>query len=412
MTLTPAFYKGKLVQLVEIARESVRHSREQLKAKIEKSDAESVRINLITEFSDVFIRILLMCALGEDVSTQEIDYWENSKCTKRSVSFVLRETFAKLIERMALPSLFFFPFLANVFLTPHERDVKANALTLRTLIQGIVDRRRAAIAKDESLKKAGDFLTILLIEPFFANDNERIIDECLTFFFAGSQTSAITTQNLVVALIKHPEYQDKLLQEFEEELIKPHFKEEGEKNQTELTKGQTREQVDILDMIDFETGSNLKLYINCFNESLRMMPPVYFSSSVTMSENVQCGPLAIRKGDSISISMYHLCNNPNEWIEPRTFIPERFDHESKYHLTPDGKKRNPYSFSPFLGGARICIGKTFVEAVSKLVLPTLLQSFKFDFEKGVDKDKFDYPHNNMVMDKQPEIHVMISNRNH
>ena len=69
MTLTPAFYKGKLVQLVEIARESVRFSREQLKAKIEKSGAESVRINLITEFSDVFVRILLMCALGEDVST-------------------------------------------------------------------------------------------------------------------------------------------------------------------------------------------------------------------------------------------------------------------------------------------------------------------------------------------------------
>jgi cytochrome P450 len=170
--------------------------------------------------------------------------------------------------------------------------------------------------------------------------------------------------------------------------------------------------VDILDMIDFETGSNLKLYINCFNESLRMMPPVYFSSSVAMSENVQCGPLAIRKGDHVSISMYHLFNNPNEWIEPRKFIPERFDHESQYHLTPDGKKRNPYSFSPFLGGARICIGKTFVEAVGKLVLPTLLQSFNFDFEEGVDKDKFDYPHNNMVMTRSPEINVIISDRNH
>jgi len=186
LTLSPAFYKGKLVQLVEIARESVRYSREHLKAKIKKSDGEPVRINLITEFSDVFVRILLMCALGEDVSKQEVDYWENGKCTKRSVSFVLRETFAKLIERAYMPSLFFFPFLANVFLTPHERGVKANALTLRTLIQGIVDRRRDAIAKDESLKKAGDFLTILLIEPFFENNNERIVDECLTFFFAGS----------------------------------------------------------------------------------------------------------------------------------------------------------------------------------------------------------------------------------
>jgi cytochrome P450 len=59
------------------------------------------------------------------------------------------------------------------------------------------------------------------------------------------------------------------------------------------------------------------------------------------------------------------------------FIPERFDPESKYYLTPDGKKRNPFSFSPFLGGVRICLGKTFVEEVSKVTLPNLLQKFDF-----------------------------------
>ena len=80
-------------------------------------------------------------------------------------------------------------------------------------------RRREAIAKDPSLKEAGDFLTILLTEEFFMNNNERIIDECLTFFFAGSQTSAITTQNLVVALLKHPEYEEQLLNEFDTEIV-------------------------------------------------------------------------------------------------------------------------------------------------------------------------------------------------
>jgi cytochrome P450 len=43
-----------------------------------------------------------------------------------------------------------------------------------------------------------------------------IVDECLTFFFAGSQTSSIATQNLIMHLIKHKHYGDKIIAEVEE----------------------------------------------------------------------------------------------------------------------------------------------------------------------------------------------------
>lgn len=66
------------------------------------------------------------------------------------------------------------------------------------------------------------------------------------------------------------------------------------------------------------------------------------------------------------------------WIEPEKFIPERFDPNSKYYLTPEGKKRNPLAFNPFTGGKRICLGKTFAEVVSKFIVTPLL--WKYDFE--------------------------------
>ena len=213
----------------------------------------------------------------------------------------------------------------------------------------------------------------------------------------------------MIALMKNPEYQTRLLDEFDEEIIQPHLQECAEKG--ELKKGDDVSDVNILDLISFDNGSNMKLFANCFNEGLRMQPPVYFSSTVKMSETVQCGPLKIRKGDMLSISMFHLCNNPKEWIEPSKFIPERFDNDSKYYLTPDGKKRNAYSFSPFLGGMRICIGKTFVEAVSKFVVPTLLTHFKFEFLEGIDKNEVQYPHNNLTASASPKMQVTIQDRN-
>ena len=141
-----------------------------------------------------------------------------------------------------------------------------------------------------------------------------------------------------------------------------------------------------------------------------MMPPVQYSSSVRMSEDVQCDKLKIRKGDIIAIMMHNLCNDPEEWIEPDRFIPERFDDTSRYFLTPKGTRRNPYSFSPFLGGSRICIGKTFIEVIGKLTVPTLLSNFRLEFKQGVDRETVPFLHNNMVASRIPSFEALITDK--
>jgi cytochrome P450 len=79
-------------------------------------------------------------------------------------------------------------------------------------------------------------------------------------------------------------------------------------------------------------------------------------------------------------------------------------------LTPEGKKRNPYSFSPFLGGKRICIGKTFVETVSKIVLPTLWSNFNFAFTPNIDPKSYEMPANNLTCLREPDITLVISKK--
>ena len=50
---------------------------------------------------------------------------------------------------------------------------------------------------------------------------------------------------------------------------------------------------------------------------------------------------------------------------------------SKYYRRPDGGKRSPYAFSPFLGGARVCLGKTFAEVTLKFMIPLWYHFFEF-----------------------------------
>ena len=48
----------------------------------------------------------------------------------------------------------------------------------------------------------------------------------------------------------------------------------------------------------------------CFFEAMRMQPPVYYSSTVSMKKDVIAGGLKIRKNDAIYIGIAAMCNDP------------------------------------------------------------------------------------------------------
>lgn len=68
---------------------------------------------------------------------------------------------------------------------PKERENKKNIEVLREFLDKIVEKRKVDMAR-ESYEDKGDLLSILLSDDLFKNDKNAIIDECLTFFFAGS----------------------------------------------------------------------------------------------------------------------------------------------------------------------------------------------------------------------------------
>ena len=71
-----------------------------------------------------------------------------------------------------------------------------------------------------------------------------------------------------------------------------------------------------------------------------------------------------------------------QWREPHRFEPSRFDTRipnNIWTLTTDGKPRHPLSFTPFFGGKRVCLGKTFAETTIKFTMPLIYYHVDFEF---------------------------------
>lgn len=72
----------------------------------------------------------------------------------------------------------------------------------------MINDRRASSSTQEH-----DLLTILTSTDFYKGNDDLIIDEIVTFFFAGMKTIQISTTNLIYYLTKHQDIKAKLLKE-------------------------------------------------------------------------------------------------------------------------------------------------------------------------------------------------------
>ena len=134
------------------------------------------------------------------------------------------------------------------------------------------------------------------------------------------------------------------------------------------------------------------------------------SSSIScVNKDVTISGVDMRKGDAFYIMIHYIHHDPRQWREPSKFEPERFNVDSEWYKTPSGEKCKPFSFSPFLGGQRVCLGKTFAEITLKFMIP--LWYHAFDFELVNEEHKTRQPFVITACTKQELIPIKITTRN-
>lgn len=136
-------------------------------------------------------------------------------------------------------------------------------------------------------------------------------------------------------------------------------------------------------------------------ESLRLypQPPVLLRRAleeVPLPRGLTNHDVKIVKGMDVIIGVYNLHRHPDIWEHPAEFNPDRFleiaagtkDWEGRQAYEPVMGPSSPlyptevttdYSFMPFGGGARKCVGDQFAILESTVVLAMVLQRFDFEF---------------------------------
>jgi cytochrome P450 len=79
-----------------------------------------------------------------------------------------------------------------------DRENIRNVKRIRSFLLSLIQKRKREFTDPAFIDK-GDLMSTLLKTDLFTDD-EMIIDECFTFFFAGSQTISASTANEVIFL--------------------------------------------------------------------------------------------------------------------------------------------------------------------------------------------------------------------
>jgi cytochrome P450 len=239
--------------------------------------------------------------------------------------------FSEWLEKLPLPSV--------------RRFERARERLDRT-IYGIIEARRT------SGVDAGDLLSMLLLAQDEEGDggmtNQQVRDEALTLFLAGHETTANAMTWAWYLLSQNPDAEAKFQAEIDQVLggRTPAFDDVPQLRYTEMV----------------------------FAEAMRLYPPAWAVGRRNIAD-YSIGEYQIPSRSILLMSPYVMHRDPRWFPEPERFDPERW-------LPEAAAVRPKFSYFPFGGGARVCIGERFAWMEGILLLATLGQRWRLKLSPG------------------------------
>lgn len=266
------------------------------------------------------------------------------------ISGALGQVF-ELFEAMLMP---FSQWLEKLPLPSVRRFERARDRLDQTVYRMIAERRASG-------RDTGDLLSMLLLTQDEEGDpgnsspgltDKQVRDEALTILLAGHETTANALTWTWYLLSQNPDVEAKLHAELDRVLA-----------------GRLPG-LDDLPLLRYTEG--------VFAESLRLYP-VAWAIGRRAKQDFSVGEYTIPARSIVLMSPWVVHRDARWFSDPLKFAPERWQ-------TGESEVRPKFSYFPFGGGARTCIGERFAWMEGVLVIATLAQRWRLRMASGQQVD--------------------------
>ncbi|GLJ48916.1 hypothetical protein SUGI_1031820 [Cryptomeria japonica] len=240
--------------------------------------------------------------------------------------------------------LYSVPFLwrlKRLFNLGSERRLRQAIGKVDDFAMNIIRSRRKETANTSQLKGRDDLLSRLMAaaSEFESDEKEKsdvfLRDMIVNFMLAGRDTPSTALTWFFWVLSLHPRVELTIRHEIMQ--ILSNRKVEPEAKGTAFT---------------YEELTDMQYLHAALCESLRLYPPVPFDSKAAVEDDVLPDGSFVGKGWSIDYSIYAMGRMESIWgVDCLEFKPERWLVDGKF------VGENPYKFTAFHAGPRICLGK-------------------------------------------------------
>ncbi len=318
------FDRKQLDALSAIMQDSLAESLLEFDRRIEEGP-----VDIYPQLMEMTFAMVARSLFGAKLKREDIDLVSDTICTVQE--FIVRQTLQPYLNPW---------FAVSGELKKHE-DMRAQADNV--LLEYIKARRHQA--------PGSDLLQSLMDARYTDGEgmsDAMVLSESMQLLVAGHETSSNGLSWLLYLLSTRPEHLLRVREEFNAVL-----------GDAPLSHA---------DVMKFPFTTQI------IQEALRLYPPFWMIDRMAVEED-RVGDVVIPAGSMVIVYVYGAHHARHAWGDPEQFRPERFVKENE-------KQRTPFTYMPFGGGPRVCIGNQYAMLQILMILSMILRRYDFELSPG------------------------------